>query len=230
VKLAYKLLLPIAAIFVLGFAALYTLSVNTEQRVIDAFEQKADAVILEQLAQQRDQRLATERGYLAFVAGMAAQVAVEFVSNMNYAGIEQPILELLALQGVEAVHVFDATIDQTFVAAYREDGQSVVGEQLPPGLEQYRELRHRMTGQFDGRDVDYGYIAIYYNDARLLDGIAAMERASLGGIEQIKEDIQAAMAERVPLQIGGFALAALLLASAVFALSLLGLLRLFASG
>ncbi|MBK1649881.1 sensor histidine kinase [Rhabdochromatium marinum] len=217
-KLAYKLLLPITAIFVLGFAALYTLSVRTEQTVINAFEQKADAVILEQLGQQRDQRLATERGYLAFVARMAAQVAVEFVSNMNYAGIEQPIRELLALQGVEAVHVFDATTDQTFVAAYRKEGQPVVGSELPPGLAPLRELRHRMTDRFEDREVDYGYISIYYNNAHLLDEIAAMERASLDGIEQIKEDIQSAMSSRLPLQIGGFALAALLLTSAVFAL------------
>jgi PAS domain S-box-containing protein len=218
VRLAYKLLLPIAAFFILGFAALYALSVRTEQTVINAFEQKANAVILEQLEQQRDQRLAAERGYLAFVARLAAQVAVEFVSNMNYAGIEQPIRELLALQGVEAVHVFDATTDQTFVAAYREGGQSVVGSELPSGLASLRELRHRMTGRFDGREVDYGSISIYYNDAHLLEGIAAMEHASLDGIEQIKEDIQSAMSARLPLQIGGFALAALLLASAVFAL------------
>lgn len=215
-KIAYKLLLPIGASVVLGFTALSTLSIQTERTMIDAFERKASAVILEQFAQQREQRLAAERDYLEFVVRMAAEVAVEFVSNMNYSGIEQPICELLLLKGVEAVEVFDATTGEVFITAYRDAGETVVSRALPEGFAHLRQLQHPLTGVFDGRSVDYGSITLYYNDAHLLDEIAAMEQASLNGIEQIKHDIQSAMATRISLQLGGFALAALLLAGAMF--------------
>lgn len=215
-KIAYKVLIPIATIFVLGFATLFALSIHAERTMIDVFEQQADAVILEQLAKQRDQRLAAEQSYLEFVAGMAAKVAVEFVSNMNYAGIEQPISKLLSLQGVEAVQVFDATTDQMFITAHQDHERIVIGSALPEAFKQLRALTHPLQGQFNNRAVNYGSITLYYNDAHLRDEIAAMERASLSGIEQIKQDIQAALAARITSQLGVFAIAALLLASAIF--------------
>ncbi len=217
-KLAYRLLIPTVALFTLGFGLLFALSIDSERTVIEAFERKAGQVILDQLAQHRERRLAAERDYLDFVATMAAEVAVEFVSNMNYAGIEQPISELLALGCIQAVEVFDDTTGQTFVAAYRDGDQTAIGTDLPDGLTRYHALRHRLTGLFDDRPVDYGSIAIYYDDVHLLGEISAMERASLDGIEQIKEDIADRMAKRVSFQLSVFALAALALVSSVFLL------------
>jgi len=217
-KLAYKLLIPLVLILVIGFGLLYALWVHSERAMIDTFEAQSSRVIMDQLAQHRERRLETERAYLEFVASMAAKVAVEFVSNMNYAGIEQPISELLALDGVKAVQVFDATTDQTFVTAYREGGRSLVGTELPQGLAEYQQFRHRLTGSFDGHAVDYGYIAIYYDDARLLGEIQAMERASLARIDRIKADVQHMLAQRVDFQLVVFVIAALLLAGCVFLL------------
>ncbi|WP_242469481.1 sensor histidine kinase [Rhabdochromatium marinum] len=205
-------------IFILGFGLLYALSIHSERAMLDAFEEQSSRVIMDQLAQYRERRLETERAYLEFVASMAAKVAVEFVSNMNYSGIEQPISELLALNGVKAVEVFDATTDQIFVAAYREGGQSVVGTELPEGLADYQPFRHRLTGHFDTREVDYGSITIYYDDARLLEEVDAMERASLGRIEQIKADVQRMLTQRVYFQLLIFVVAALLLAGSVLLL------------
>ncbi|EXJ13316.1 sensor histidine kinase [Imhoffiella purpurea] len=217
-KIAYKLLIPLVMILILGFGLLYAIWIHSERAMIDAFEEQSGRVIMDQLMQDRQRRFEIERGYLEFVASMAAKVAVEFVSNMNYEGIEQPISELLVLDGVKAVHVFDATTDQTFVAAYREGGRSLVGTELPQGLADYQQFRHRLTGHFDARDVDYGYIAIYYDDARLLGEIDAMEHVSLGRIEQIKTDVQHMLARRISFQLLVFAAAALLLAGGVFLL------------
>lgn len=221
-KIAYKLLIPLVLIFVLGFVLLYVLWIHSERAMLDAFEAQSSQVIMDQLAQYRERRLETERVYLEFVASMAAKVGVEYVSNMNYSGIEEPISELLALDGVTAVQVFDATTDQTFVVAYREGGRTVVGTELPEGLAEdlvdYQPFRHRLMGRFDAREVDYGSITIYYDDARLLDEVDAMERASLGRIEQIKADVQRMLAQRISFQFLVFVIAALLLVGGVFLL------------
>ncbi|MFD2111030.1 sensor histidine kinase [Thiorhodococcus fuscus] len=217
-RLAYKLMIPLVLILVVGFGMLYVLWIQSERAMIDAFEEQSSRVIMDELTQHRERRLEVERAYLEFVASMAAKVAVEFVSNMNYGGIEQPISELLALDGVTAVQVFDATTDQTFVAAYREDGRSQVGAELPEAFAGYQQFRHPLTGSFDGHVVDYGYIAIYYDDALLREEVGAMEHASLGRIEQIKTDVQRMLVQRLSFQLLLLIIVALSLAASVLLL------------
>ncbi len=95
-KLAYKLIIPAALIFMLFFSILLHYIITSEKSIVSDFQNSVHYLTLEQFEKIKSEKLETENDYLDFISFLASKIAVEYV--YNYETVNISLLFLLIVE------------------------------------------------------------------------------------------------------------------------------------
>jgi len=191
-KLAYKLIIPTALVFILFFSILLSYIISTEKSIVSDFQSSVNYVAIDQFEKRKREKLSTENDYLDFVAFLASKIAVEYVYNYETVNIELPLSKFLSLNSIEGIMVYDTIGKENFITLIKDkNGDSVKVDKVPEFFNAYKQFKKPMTKSTNiGLEENFGYIIIYYNENLVKQIIIEKQKVILSILESIKNQIK----------------------------------------
>ncbi|MFK5892403.1 MAG: SpoIIE family protein phosphatase [Pseudomonadota bacterium] len=113
---------------------------------------------------------------------MIAKNSSSFLLNFDTDGLKESLLFDIKRSGVKAIRVWDSSMNEVFLLAFKEDNNIVFKKSLPEFFNQYTQFK-RPINQINSNKVNtIGEITLYYDESIIIDLINKLKK-------QTKEEI-----------------------------------------
>ncbi len=118
-----------------------------------------------------------------------------FLLNVDTQGLKNSLHFDMKREGVKAIQIWDTSMDELFMLAYKDGGALIFDEDLPETFNDFTVLKKPITHTENGVNTIVGEITLYYDEALILYYINTLKDAARQDIENFDTAIDKQLLE-----------------------------------
>ncbi len=204
-KLSSKILIPTVLIVLILSAVIGTFVYKSEVSIVNEFKMNGEKTIKSGLKERKDSTFKTEKSYLNLIYKMTANIGAGYLYNFNNDSMLDSLKEIMNLDSIKGVYVFDKTSNSYFSGVEKKDGSIVESSQPTNKMEKYEKVVIPMLHN----EETIGEMFVFYDKSIIENKMKVLEKKSLEGFEgfnkRINEQVSSALLNQlITLVIGIF--------------------------
>ena len=135
--------------------------------------------------------LKNNQGKMQDMTNMIGKNSSLFLLNFDIEGLKNSLIFDMKREGVKAIRIWDSSMNELFLQAFKEGNQVEFKKILPKEFEKYTPINRHIIHNEDGVEKTIGEITLYYDESLIVDIINKLKKNTTDEIEQFNAAINA---------------------------------------
>ena len=170
------------------------------------------------LDQRQDERLDIDKKQLEYAVSMIAKNSSEYLLNFDTDGLKQSLLFDIKKDGVNAIQVWDSSMQEIFLLAVKQNNKIVFLKTLPQDLEKLTKFKKDIVKAYGSSTEVLGSITLFYDKSIIINKINTLRDKTKKDIEHFNTTIDTQLSSSVFVK---FIINLISLVAIMFAMTLL---------
>jgi serine phosphatase RsbU (regulator of sigma subunit) len=174
-SLVFKTVLLIVFVLAVLFVTLGWYMYQNQNNIVKELQSNQKNYIINQLDRTEHTAINQETKTLKKLSSSIIGAITESLYNMDEETVKATLDEFMQSDNIKAVHIYDNSINKTFLNAHKDGSSIIYSYNTPNDLLKLRSLRYDLKNE----DEVVGIIKIFYNNDKILKSIAKLKNEDL---------------------------------------------------
>ncbi|MCK5457368.1 MAG: hypothetical protein KAI45_09605 [Melioribacteraceae bacterium] len=189
-SIIFKTLLVIGSIIVLIFIASGYLILQSDNKLIDKIVAYNLDSTMKALDSRQELNLQKNQLEMQAVTNMIAKNSSTFLQNFDVDGLKESMLFDMKGEGIKAIKIWDSSMNELFLLAYKENDSMVFNDNLPRNFDKYTQFKKQILNLSDKvYSNEIGEIILYYDESIITKAINELKKQAVKDIDNFNETI-----------------------------------------
>ncbi len=189
-SIIFKTLLVIGSIIVLIFIASGYLILQSDNKLIDKIVAYNLDSTMKALDSRQELNLQKNQLEMQAVTNMIAKNSSTFLQNFDVDGLKESMLFDMKGEGIKAIKIWDSSMNELFLLAYKENDSMVFNDSLPRNFDKYTQFKKQILNLSDKvYSNEIGEIILYYDESIITKAINELKKQAVKDIDNFNETI-----------------------------------------
>ena len=189
-SIIFKTLLVIGSIIVLIFIASGYLILQSDNKLIDKIVAYNLDSTMKALDSRQELNLQKNQLEMQAVTNMIAKNSSTFLQNFDVDGLKESMLFDMKGEGIKAIKIWDSSMNELFLLAYKENDSMVFNDSLPRNFDKYTQFKKPILNLSDKvYSNEIGEIILYYDESIITKAINELKKQAVKDIDNFNETI-----------------------------------------